>query len=815
VSDGNGCTTTASVAITQPTALSATTSFTQSTCGSANGSAAVIAAGGAGGYLYNWSPSGGTNATATGLVSGVYSCLITDANNCTLTVTVNVPSANSPTVSILNSTNVTCFGLSNGSATATSTGGTTPYSYVWTNGDPDSLAGNLAAGSYSVTVTDANGCTSTTSVTITEPPQLAAAISGTNILCFGTATGSAFVTGSGGTGIYSYAWSPAGGNTDTANAVVAGSYTCTITDANGCTTSSSVTLTEPTLLTVASAGFNVTCNAACDGQLVAIPGGGTPNYSFQWSTGCTTPSCNNICAGQYSVTITDMNGCTTTDTAVVTEPTAITIATSTVDAHCNLADGSASAVGAGGTGVLTYQWIGGPANANYNNIAANTYSVIVTDANGCADTATATVNNLNGVTATLASSTNLTCFQSADGSIDVDATGGTPTYTYAWSPSGSTTDISTGLSAGVYVVTITDASGCTATVTATLTEPPVVSVTATASPASICIGSSVTLNASPAGGTPGYVTTWNPGSLAGNSQIVTPAATTTYTVDVSDQNGCTASSTVAVTVNALPVALVGSDVTSGCVPLCVNFDDLSTITGATTITGWSWDFGDQTNSTQQNPSHCYSTPGNYTVILTITTSDGCTQTVSMNNYIQVFALPVAEFIAGPQPTTILNPTIQFTDSSSNAASWLWSFGDVGNSSSTDQNPTFTYPEPNCYMAILEVTSADGCLDTTEQLICIGPDVIIYVPNTFTPDENNINDVFIPVTVGIDPDNYELWVFDRWGNMIFYTDDLNEGWDGKVLGSDKLCQVDTYVWKINCRDVLDKRHELIGHVNLIR
>ncbi len=814
VTDGNGCTAIATFAVTQPTALSASTSFTQSTCGAANGSASVVVSGGTGGYTYSWLPSGGTAATATGLLAATYTCTITDANNCTMTSIIVVTSANSPLVSILSSTNLSCFGGNDGSATATSTGGTTPCTYFWSNADPDSIAGNLIAGQYTVTVTDANGCSSTTTVSITEPPALTSVISGTDILCFAGTTGDAQVTGTGGTGAYTYLWSPLGGTTSNAAGLEAGTYTCIITDANGCTTNSTITLTEPPLLTVASAGFNVSCFGSCDGQLVAIPAGGAPNYTFVWSAGCTTPSCNNICSGQYTVTVTDANSCTTSSTTTVTEPTAITIVTAAVDAHCNLADGSASAAGAGGTGTLLYQWIGGPATANYNSIVSNTYSVIVTDANGCADTATAIVNNLNSVTAALNTSTNLTCFQSADGSIDIDATGGTPNYTYVWSPSGSATDISTGLPAGVYTVVVTDASGCIATVTTTITEPTLLTVQASANPTAVCIGTPVQLTATPAGGTPIYVSTWNPGALVGNIQNIVPAATTTYTVDVVDANGCTASSTILVTVNALPVAIVGSDVTSGCAPLCVNFDDLSTIV-AGTITGWSWDFGDQSSSTQQNPSHCYGLPGNYDVTLTVTTSDGCSQTIVMTNYIQVFALPVAAFIAGPQPTTVLNPTITFTDSSTNASSWNWNFGDLVNSSSTDQNPTFTYVDPNCYVVTLEVTSTDGCMDTTDQIICIGPDVIIFVPNTFTPDDNGLNDLFTPVTFGIDPDKYEMWVFDRWGNVIFYTDDLNDGWDGKVLGSDQLCQEDTYVWKILAKDVLDKRHELIGHVNLIR
>jgi gliding motility-associated-like protein len=305
--------------------------------------------------------------------------------------------------------------------------------------------------------------------------------------------------------------------------------------------------------------------------------------------------------------------------------------------------------------------------------------------------------------------------------------------------------------------------------------------------------------------------------MAGATQTIVPVSTQTFIADVTDANGCTASAPVAVTVNEIPVAVFSADEVAGCAPLDVVFTDASTITAPGTITSWLWDFGDNTTtSTLQNPSHQYTTPGVYSVTLTVITNSGCTQTITMNNYINVFALPVAAFGAGPQPTTILNPMVQFTDSSTNAATWYWTFGDaVPASSSTDQHPTFTYEQPLCYNVVLEVTSIDGCVDIDSQMVCIDPDVIIYVPNAFTPDDNGVNDVFIPVTQGINPDKYELWIFDRWGNMIWYTDDINEGWNGIVLAGSEVCQIDTYVWKIKCVDVLEKKHDLAGRVSIIK
>ncbi len=813
--DANGCTITATATVTEPTALAATTSFTQTTCGSANGSAAVAVTGGTTTYTYLWSPSGATAATASNLLSGVYSCLITDLNGCTLTATVNVPSANSPTVTIGVPTMLSCFGGNNGSATASSTGGTTPYTYFWSNADADSIAGNLIAGTYTVTVTDANGCSDTSAVTITEPTLLTSAATSTDVLCFGGSTGTAAVTETGGVGPYTYSWSPSGGTSNSEPALIAGAYTVTVTDANNCTTTATTTVNEPPALTFTATFTPVSCFAGTDGTTTATAGGGLGAYSYAWSpSGGTAATEINLAAGVYSCIVTDGNGCSASATTTVTEPSAITSTSSFTQATCNASNGSATVVPSGGSGAFTYAWSpSGGTTATASNIAAGAYTCLITDANGCTLTVSVTVQNANAPTVTIGVPTMVSCFAGTNGSATASSTGGTGPFSYLWS-NADADSIAGNIGAGTYTVTVTDVNGCTSSATVLITEPSLLNVQASATPATVCEGSPVTLSANAGGGTPTYTYGWLPGPLVGATQNITPTATTTYVVTVSDANGCTVSAPVVVTVNAMPVAILSANNTSGCAPLCVNFTDASTLTSGT-ITSWSWDFGDQTTSTQQNPSHCYTTAGSHDVILTVTTASGCTQTITMANYITVYSVPVAAFGAGPLPTTILNPNITFTDLSFNANSWLWSFGDLTNSSSTDQNPTFTYPDPTCYMVILEVTSFDGCIDTASQEVCIDPDVSIYVPNTFTPDENGTNELFIPVTVGINPEKFEMWIFDRWGNVIFYTDDINEGWDGRVIGSSEICQQDTYVWKISVKDMLDKKHELLGHVNLIK
>jgi gliding motility-associated-like protein len=763
-----------------------------------------------------WTPNNTTSGTLSNVVAGSYQITVTDANNCTASAIATVNNMGNPVATIVASDSVSCFGGNDGFAAAGASSGTGPYTFTWSNADTDSLAGGLTAGSYTVTVTDANGCTDTASVTIHEPLQLTATTTQANVLCFGNSNGSATVTASGGTGAYSYSWAPAGGNTDTASALPAGSYTCTITDANGCSTTALVTITEPPQLTATAASTDVSCFAGTDGTATATETGGTAPYSYSWApTGGTSAAASGIAAGTYTCTITDANGCATTASVTITEPTPISITTTAIDANCNQADGSATAAATGGTGTFTYSWLPSGSGSAINNVVAGTYTVIATDANGCADTTTVVVGNLSGVNATLAASANISCFGGADGSIDIDATGGTGPYTYNWLPNVSASDLASGIPAGSYQITVSDANGCTYLVNVTLTQPPALSITATVTPSVVCEGTPVTLSATPAGGTPAYTVTWNPGNLSGNNQTITPTQSGAYTADVSDANGCSASTVVNITVNPMPTANLSTDITSGCAPLCVNFSDLSSALAPAVITGWLWDFGDGNTSNQQNPSHCFDDPGNYTVTLNVTTGAGCSANITMANYISVFANPVAAFGASPQPTTILNPTISFTDSSSNAVQWNWSFGDLANSASSDQNPQFTYPDPTCYSVLLTVTSADGCIDTASQIVCIDPDVSIYVPNTFTPNEDGLNDVFFPVAIGIDPNHFEMWIFDRWGNMIYYTNDINDGWDGRVQGASDIAQIDTYVWKIKAKDILGKKHDLTGHVNLIK
>jgi len=817
ITDANGCTLVVPFTITEPTALTATTTFVQSTCGNANGSATVIPAGGTGLCIYSWTPVGGTNATATGLLAGPYTVTVTDANGCTTTATVNVPNAGSPTLTLSSSTNVSCNGGNNATAIVTAAGGTGPYTYNWLpTGGTAATANGLTANTYTCTVTDANGCTATASVTITEPPVLTLTTSQADELCFGGNTSTANVIPTGGTAPYTYVWSN-GPTTATITALTAGGYTVTVTDAHGCTATANVTILQPTALALTTSQVNVTCFGGNNGSANVVATGGTGLDTYSWTPSSqTTATANGLTATSYTVNVTDVNGCFTSASLTITQPTAVVVTTTDIDAHCNLSDGSAIANATGGNGPYTYAWLPAGTGDTISAIPAGTYTVTATDVNGCTGTNTVTVHNLNGVTASIISSTQVLCHGQGTGEIVVGGTGGVGPYNYSWLPNVTVADSATGLPAGNYQITVIDSSGCTSTVSVTLTQPPLLTVTASASPAAVCSGSQVTLTSTPVGGNPAYTVTWQPGNLSGNSQTLTPLASGNDTVFVVDANGCTANAVVPVTVFPMPTASFTSDVITGCAPVCVNFTDASTIGNPGVISAWDWNFGDNTTSNLQNPTHCYNTAGIYTVTLQVKSADGCTNTITMTNYITIFANPIAAFGDAPQPTTILNPQIFFSDSSSNAVSWSWNFGDLSNSSSTLENPNFTYPPTvDCYNVLLTVTSINGCTDSVSHPVCLKPDVAIYVPNAFTPNGDGKNEVFMPVGVGLDPDHFEMWIFDRWGNLIFYTDDLNKGWDGKVQGGSEVAQIDTYVYKVKAKDLDGIEHDLEGKVSLIK
>jgi len=917
VTDSKGCPITTTGTITQPVAMAFTTSNTGAVCGQSNGSATVTPTGGTAPYTYLWNPAPGGGqgtATATGIPAGNYTCTITDNAGCIIAPVVAVPNTGGPVLTMGAPVNVTCFGLCNGSLTATSVGGVAPITYAWSPapgaGQGTLTASALCPGTYILSATDANGCVSSATGTITQPPAITVSATSTNDLCFGSADGTATGTAGGGSPALTYTWAPAPGagqGTLNATALTANTYVLTVTDANGCTNTATTVVTQPALLTVLASGINATCNGLCNGQVICIPSGGTPSYTYAWNTGCAAASCSAICAGNYNVNITDAHGCTTSATATVTEPPPTVLTMFPKAAHCGLPDGKDSVFAAGGNGGFTYLWNpSGPppvTTPGLHNIVPGSYTVIVKDAQGCLDSSTNIVPNLPGVTVAVVSTKNVTCFGGVDGNATVAGAGGTVPYTFAWSPAPATASgnsvTANNLSAGTYVCSITDSAGCQNNVTLTITQPPLLTLAA-APGGTICIGQCFTLSATGAGGSPAYTYSWtqngtpittnvcplvtttytasctdshgcvsppvnvtvivNPplevvtalgksicpgttdtlnaigtggngnysytwmpltGIVSGSNTanpVVSPAVTTTYTVIVSDNCGTpTDSATATVTLYIPPIVNFTTADTQKCAPMCAYFIGVSTPPCASAI----WTFGDGTSGTGcGSATHCYNIAGTYNISYSVIDIDGCPGSLNIPNYINVWPKPTASFIDAPQPTTIVNPDIYFTDTSPSShadsiVGWQWVFGDFAGATSILQNPKYTYPDTGCFTAQLIVTNQFGCKDTTTRPICIAPEFTFYAPNTFTPNGDGKNDVWMPYGIGIDPKNYHLMIFDRWGNLLFETHTWDEGWDGRANGGANIAQIDTYVWKVVLMDVFHEKHQYLGHCNIIK
>lgn len=383
---------TATVTITEPNEILGNPTVTQVACnGSSNGSVSLAVTGGTLPYKYLWD-NGATTSSISNLSAGTYTVSITDIKGCTATeiVTITEPAVLTTTNSA--QTDVSFYGGNDGSATVSASGGTAPYAYLWSNGDTTETSSNLIAGIYTVTVTDDNGCTATQSFTIIQPiPLMFQSVSQTNVSCNAGTNGTATVVAMGGNGPYTYLWSN-GVTTGTASNLTASNYTVTVTDSTGNTITQSFTITEPAALVSTVVKTDITCSFVSNGTATVSVTGGTVPYTYFWSNGMTSATANNLNVGTYNVQITDANGCKTTATVSITQPTALVATPSSTNITCyGLNDGTASVTVSGGTAPYTYSWSNGQTGTSLASLAKGSYTLTVTDANNCTVTQSFTI----------------------------------------------------------------------------------------------------------------------------------------------------------------------------------------------------------------------------------------------------------------------------------------------------------------------------------------------------------------------------------------------------------------------------------------
>ncbi|MBO0950121.1 hypothetical protein [Fibrella forsythiae] len=602
VTDANGCQTSNNVTLTQPTPLVVALTPVPARCfGSADGSVSANVQGGAPAYTYVWA-TGATASLITTLIAGTYSVTVTDANSCTAQALATVLQPTALTITGAQ-TNILCNGGTNGQANITASGGTGPYVYLWTTGAMTSAIDNVPAGVYTVTVTDANGCVQVNSFTLTQPPALSVAVSGTNISCFGGTNGTASLTASGGVGPYTYQWiSPSGARYAAPEISVlrAGVYSVTVTDANQCSAQTSLTLTQPDALTGRLNGLPISCYGGSDGQLAAIVGGGTSPYAYSWmDVGLSSPNRMGLASNTYAVNVTDAQGCRLTLIESLTQPIGVVLMMHVVPPRCNgSADGIVSATALGGTPAVgtaayRYSWDTGIDAQTLSSLQAGTYAVTATDANGCTATVSALVDEPASLTLT-ATTVDILCFGGKNGQINIDLAGGTLPYSYAWAgpaSSGAFTPTLTNLPAGVYSLTVTDANDCALVRSFTLTEPPVLSLVTNTQNVACFNGSAGTVSltavgGAPAGGSEAYEFVWNTGARTADLTAL-PAGV--YSVTVTDANQCTATTSVTVTqplalsINAAATNITCFSGADGAISL--------TVAGGTQPFSYSWTDG--------------------------------------------------------------------------------------------------------------------------------------------------------------------------------------------------------------------------------
>jgi len=537
VTDDKGCTTTGSATINNSNLL--TNSAQQDspvTCNAgADGSATITVTAGLSPYTYLWS-NGETTATAIALLGGVHTYDVVDAVGCTGFGSVTIMEPSTYVISVV-ATNVTCNGSADGSIDLTVSGATPPYTFAWDNGlppieDPTSLGPNT----YTVTITDANACTTIESTTITGPSAISISGIGKDISCYGANDGSIDLTINGGNMPYTFVWSNGVPPVEDPTGLSPGVYAVTMTDANGCVTGLSFILTQPLEILVLKSISAVSCNGTADGSIDLTVSGGAGNFTFQWDQGLPPiEDPTGLSGGTYNVTITDDDGCEQYESVTINEPTAMTTASAVTNIACGgPATGIIDITVNGGVAPYNYEWNNGETTEDITGLTAGTYTVTITDDNGCTQTASDVITAAGGLGFS-STNTNVNCFGGANGSIDLTVVGGSSPYTYQWDNGLPPVDNPSGLSAGTYNVTITDGSGCEIYGSETITEPSQLTNLSTVIDAA-CGGNNGSIALTVNGGTGAYTYLWDNGLPP--VAIQTGMSAGTYNVTITDDNGC-------------------------------------------------------------------------------------------------------------------------------------------------------------------------------------------------------------------------------------------------------------------------------------
>jgi len=624
IRDANNCNQIINLTISQPSALNLNYSTLRAGCGLSNGSATVTVSGGMSPYTYSWSPGNSTTSTLSNITAGSYQVNVQDANNCLINSSIAVSNSSGPSATMSSISNVLCSGGNNGSATVNVTGGTAPFIYQWSNspGNTPTIS-NLAAGNYSVTITDANNCATGLQFSVIQPPALNLQVSAIANLCSGANNGQVSVTVTGGTAAYSYSWQPGSSTNSSLSGLYDGTYTVRVTDQNGCTAVTGNTVTSPSAISGSVVNSSdVSCFGGNDGSARVIASGGTAPYSYSWSSsGGNSSTATALSAGSYIVQITDANGCTGSTTAIINQPPALNLSSSTTPSTCSSFNGTASVSVAGGTAPYSYSWNpGGVSASSITNISSGVYKVNVYDANNCSSSDTMIVSNASGPGASISNIHHVSCFGGNDGSATVTSSGGTAPISYIWSHSSINSPTVSGLTAGNYTVRVSDVNNCEVILNITITQPIALSVSGSTSPVSCFGGRDGQVSVAASGGTPPYSYNWLGGGAT--TSVINNLNAAIYNLILTDAHSCSSNTSYTV---ASPTALTGSLVSSTMVSCFGGNDGTAkvSVVGGTSPYYYLWTpYGGTGDSANDLDTGTY--------IVMIHDANNCAETVNLN-----------------------------------------------------------------------------------------------------------------------------------------------------------------------------------------
>ncbi|OFY71030.1 MAG: hypothetical protein A3G23_13030 [Bacteroidetes bacterium RIFCSPLOWO2_12_FULL_37_12] len=832
-------------------------------CNLNDGSIVVTPSQGTFPYSFSWNHNPGLdNDTANTLIAGKYFLTVTDNNGCILMDSMTVGNIPTQIVQISNVINVSCKGNSDGSVFLNVNGGIAPFLYSWSNGKTESPMDSLSTGTYTVTVTDQRSCTATSDTLITEPLLLTL----TGYFSPSTCTandGKAWIDVSGGTSPFSYSWDTQPfQSTDTARNIPAGTYMAFVTDAKGCNDSVTIQLSNTNITITIEEKADATCKGKFDGYIVVSADGGASPYSFSWSTFENTDSIANLGKGNYEISVSDVNGCLAFKSIPLLELDSIVLSFQKKTVSCYMgSDGTLQTTAGGGDGNYDYSWSTGDTSALALNLTAGSYSITVNDDNGCVTTDTVTLNQFARIDISTQFK-NPSCGES-NGKIDVTPSGGAGNYSFSWNTGELVFFVDT-LAPGIFSVTITDGNNCSVDTSYALANEagPVVNL---GSDTVICAGNSLTLDA----GNPGLSFSWMPGGET--TQNISVLQENNYSVQVTDLNGCIGNDIIFVNVDTvlldagvdriqcrdssillsadggvtyLWTPSTGLSDTKIPNPVVTLFQSQTYQVSATDIFGCSATdeitirVSPESYSISEDQKICkgdviplkavggesYSwfpakglnnsaipepqaTPDSSVIYhVEITDSNGCKVRDSLQ--VTVFPLPVAD--AGSDTTIVKSQTVILKGSGGGVYQWEPADG----LSCYDCQQPVASPQ-NTIAYILTVKTFDLCISKDTVYIYVEEDKGVFVPNIFTPNSDNQNDIFYvrKYLIGYEIINFRFSIFDRWGNKVFSATNPDEGWDGTFHGLPMNAGVFVYTVEItysNNNTVVKK-----GNVTLIR